>query len=108
MHEPCMPAISDRAGMGVDICMDQMCYYAAAHGGKRVLQLGYDGNLVQPTRYASEVKVRVTGSRPINAFVEHSKIEGIKQRAGRCHKENATAHGPEPPHTTNPIPPTAP
>eukprot|EP00955_Chlamydomonas_euryale_P007413 78739-Chlamydomonas_euryale.AAC.2 len=31
--------------------------------------------------------------------VERSKTEGVKQRAGRCHKGNATAHAPEPPHT---------
>eukprot|EP00955_Chlamydomonas_euryale_P078948 363222-Chlamydomonas_euryale.AAC.6 len=39
-----------------------------------------------------------------NACVECSKTEGIKQRAGRCHRGNATACSPEPPHT-NPTPP---
>eukprot|EP00955_Chlamydomonas_euryale_P090195 364520-Chlamydomonas_euryale.AAC.3 len=38
------------------------------------------------------------------ACVKRSKTEGIKQRAGRCHKGNATAHGPEPPHTTPTLP----
>eukprot|EP00955_Chlamydomonas_euryale_P050118 354465-Chlamydomonas_euryale.AAC.3 len=40
-----------------------------------------------------------------NTHVERSKAQGIKQRAGRCHKGHATAHGPEPPHI-NPTPPT--
>eukprot|EP00955_Chlamydomonas_euryale_P068756 360210-Chlamydomonas_euryale.AAC.14 len=40
-----------------------------------------------------------------NACVEGSKAEGIKQRAGCCHKGHAIAHGPEPPHT-HPTPPT--
>eukprot|EP00955_Chlamydomonas_euryale_P066163 359468-Chlamydomonas_euryale.AAC.5 len=40
------------------------------------------------------------------ACVERSKTKAIKQRAGRCHKVNATAHVPEPPHT-NATPPAA-
>eukprot|EP00955_Chlamydomonas_euryale_P111888 366097-Chlamydomonas_euryale.AAC.1 len=36
-----------------------------------------------------------------HACVERRKAEGIKQRAGRCHKGNATACSPEPPHSTH-------
>eukprot|EP00955_Chlamydomonas_euryale_P021777 229897-Chlamydomonas_euryale.AAC.10 len=32
--------------------------------------------------------------------------EGIKQRAGHCHKGHAIAYGPEPPHTPPPGNPT--
>eukprot|EP00955_Chlamydomonas_euryale_P034411 349785-Chlamydomonas_euryale.AAC.4 len=38
------------------------------------------------------------------AYVERSVADGIKQRAGHCHKGHATAYGPEPLHT-NPTPP---
>eukprot|EP00955_Chlamydomonas_euryale_P044899 353000-Chlamydomonas_euryale.AAC.3 len=40
-----------------------------------------------------------------HACVERSKAEGFKQRAGRCHKRHAIAHGPEPPHS-HPTTPT--
>eukprot|EP00955_Chlamydomonas_euryale_P027469 289601-Chlamydomonas_euryale.AAC.1 len=31
-------------------------------------------------------------------------MKGMKQRAERCHKGNATAHGPEPPHINPTLP----
>eukprot|EP00955_Chlamydomonas_euryale_P018929 201872-Chlamydomonas_euryale.AAC.7 len=40
------------------------------------------------------------------ACVERSEVEGINQRAGRCHKGHAIVQGPEPP-PTNPTPPSS-
>eukprot|EP00955_Chlamydomonas_euryale_P050866 354687-Chlamydomonas_euryale.AAC.4 len=37
--------------------------------------------------------------------VDRSMAEGIKQRAGHCHKGHTIVCGPETPHT-NPTPPT--
>eukprot|EP00955_Chlamydomonas_euryale_P055230 356064-Chlamydomonas_euryale.AAC.2 len=57
--------------------------------------------MVQGLNSTRLVKVRLAGSGPTKlrpsryACVERSKTEGIKQRAGRCHKRHATAHGPD-------------
>eukprot|EP00955_Chlamydomonas_euryale_P063697 358750-Chlamydomonas_euryale.AAC.3 len=62
-------------------------------------------SLIKPVRLLEivypEPELPTTGMLSL----ERSKAEGIKQRAGRCHKGNAIAHGPEPRHT-NPAPPT--
>eukprot|EP00955_Chlamydomonas_euryale_P044187 352826-Chlamydomonas_euryale.AAC.2 len=76
-------------------------------------RLIYTHFLVESTKGKVQARVStVTGSEPTKRMlvqgrtcVQRSKTEGMKQRAGRCHKGNATAHGPEQPHT-NAIPPT--